>query len=385
MLTMAVGHSDDVFAADAIADVIATCREQLGTAIPKAGLLVSSFESFDPSILDAVAAAFPAARIAGATSAAELSHVAGYREDSITLALFASDDIDITVGLGDGLSTDLAAACRSAVDAVLTGVTREPRLCIVLADSANADPALMLTTIRGLLPPDVTAIGGGSARSDLASITPTYQFAGDRITEDGIALLLFSGPLRHSVAVGTGWKAIGSRGVITAVDRNLIKEIDGAPAMEFIHRYLDSTGPASFGNPLAIYEPGVDEPYLRVALGSNDDDGSVSIIGSVPVGSAIQLTTANTSDLLEGAAGALSRAAESFPGGGQPEAALVFSCMVRKYLLGSKTAHETELTRAALPGLPFAGLYCTGEIGPIAPGIGSHFLNETFIALLLGT
>ena len=62
-----------------------------------------------------------------------------------------------------------------------------------------------------------------------------------------------------------------------------------------------------------------------------------------------------------------------------------FQLEAAQYLLGSKTAHETELTRTALPGLPFAGLYCTGEIGPIAPGIGSHFLNETFVALLLGT
>ena len=105
MLTMAVGHSDDVDAADAIAEVIAACRVQLGEALPKAGLLVSSFESFDPSILGAVTAAFPTARIAGVTSAAELSSTVGYREDSITLALFASDDIDIGVGLGEGLAT----------------------------------------------------------------------------------------------------------------------------------------------------------------------------------------------------------------------------------------------------------------------------------------
>ena len=89
--------------------------------------------------------------------------------------------------------------------------------------------------------------------------------------------------------------------------------------------------------------------------------------------------------ILAGASGALAQAAEAFPGGGRPQAALVFSCMVRKYLLGSRTDQETALTRAALPDLPFAGLYCTGEIGPITPGAGSRFLNETFVALLLGT
>jgi len=384
MLKMAVGHSDDVDVGDAIAEVIAACRTQLGDALPKAGLLVSSFDTFDRSILDAVTAAFPTARIAGGTAAAELSSVAGYREDSITLALFASDDIEITVGLGDGLAADQDGACRMAIEAALQGVTREPKLCIVLANSAVSDPAAMLPVIRDLLPPGVTVIGGGSARSELGLITPTYQFSGDHITADGLIVMIFSGPIHHSVAIGTGWKPIGSRGIVTRADRNLIREIDGKPAMDFLHRYLDVTGPASFGNPMAIYEPGVEEPYLRVAL-ATDDAGAVSIIGSVPVGAVIQLTTANTTDLLAGASGALTRAAEAFPDGMQPQAALVFSCMVRKYLLGSRTDQETALTRAALPDLPFAGLYCTGEIGPIGPDGASRFLNETFVALLLGT
>ncbi|HEY7131441.1 MAG TPA: FIST N-terminal domain-containing protein [Candidatus Limnocylindrales bacterium] len=385
MLTMAVGHSDDVDAADAIAAAIAECRAGLGDARPQAGLLVSSFEAFDPSILGTVKAAFPTATIAGATSAAEVSHLGGYQEDSITLALFASDEVGITVGLGVGLASDPERACRDAVEAVLADVTREPRLCIVLANSAATDPAVMLGTIRSLLPDGVTVIGGGSARSGLGLITPTYQFAGDRLTEDGIVLLLFSGPLRHSVAIGMGWKPIGTRGVVTASDHNLLREIDGRPALEFVNRYLDSIGPASFGNPLAIYEPGSDEPYLRVALRGDAEAGTIALIGSVPIGSAIQLTTASADDLLEGTTDALRRAAETYPTDGRPEAALVFSCMVRKYLLGSKTGRETELTKAALPDLPFAGMYCTGEISPIGDGRGPRFLNETFVALLLGT
>src|SRR3954447_17503951 len=75
MLTMAVGHSDDVDAGDAIAEVIAACRTQLGDAVPKAGLLVSSFDTFDRSILGTVTAPFPTAQTAGGTSAAELSSV----------------------------------------------------------------------------------------------------------------------------------------------------------------------------------------------------------------------------------------------------------------------------------------------------------------------
>ena len=48
----------------------------------------------------------------GASSSAEVSSVGGFKEDSIALALFASDIVDVTVGLGTGLGEDVDAACR---------------------------------------------------------------------------------------------------------------------------------------------------------------------------------------------------------------------------------------------------------------------------------
>ena len=46
MLRMAVGHSDEVDAADAIAVAIYQCRDQLGGLAPQAGFLVAAFDSF---------------------------------------------------------------------------------------------------------------------------------------------------------------------------------------------------------------------------------------------------------------------------------------------------------------------------------------------------
>ena len=37
------------------------------------------------------------------------------------------------------------------------------------------------------------------------------------------------------------------------------------------------------------------------------------------------------------------------------------------------------------PSVPLAGFYCAGEIGPIGGATSSRFLNETFVAVLLGT
>ncbi|MGZ3631917.1 MAG: FIST signal transduction protein [Candidatus Limnocylindrales bacterium] len=383
---MAVGSSDDVDPMDAIATAIEQCRIALGGLIPQAGILISAYESFDTTLVAAVRAAFPGVTVMGSTSAAEISSVSGYLEDSITLALFASDSADVTVGFGAGLGVVVDAACRAAADEALAATRREPRVCVVLADGFAIDPQLTLDAMARALPDGVVIVGGGSARRDLVTMTPTYQFCNERTAQDGVAVLLFSGPVAYSVAVGTGWRALGATGTVTRAKDGLVEEIDGRPAVEFLAPYLDVTGPASFGNPLAVVELGNDRSYLRAIVGSDPTSGALSVFGSVPVGATVQLTTASTDDILTGTREALARAAAHFPAGKQPEAALMFSCMVRKFLLGSRTKVEAELARAQFgASMPLAGLYCAGEIGPIGRAATSRFLNETFVTVLLGT
>jgi hypothetical protein len=206
------------------------------------------------------------------------------------------------------------------------------------------------------------------------------------VTQDGVVLLLFSGPVAWSTAIGTGWRTIGATGTVTRARVGEVHEIDGHPAIEFVRRYLDVTGPASFGNPLAIVEAGGDESYLRAIVGSDPASGSVLTPGSIPVGATVQLTTANTDDILAGTKAALARATAAFPAGSHPEAALIFSCAVRRFLLGSRTRVETELARSEYGlDMPVAGFYCSGEFGPIRGTATSRLLNETFVTLLLGT
>ena len=386
MLTMAVGHSDDVDAGVAIAAAIEQCRAALAGRTPTAGMLISVYETFDASLVAAVRAAFPGVHVMGTSSAAEVSSVEGFLEDSLTLALFASDTADITTGLGAGLGVDVDAACRAAVAEAQPATGLEPKLGVVFAESLVQDPQVTLDAMARALPPGVMLVGGGSARRDLATLTPTFQFCDDRIAQDGVALLLFSGQVAFSVAVGTGFRVLGPPGVVTRSEHGVVGEIDGRPATEFLAPYLDQTGPAAFGNPLAVAEVGTDGSYLRAIVGSDPTTGAVSLFGSVPVGATVQLTTANTDDILAGTKDALARATADFPADAHPEAALMFSCMVRKSLLGSRTRVEAELAGAEFGStFPLVGLYCAGEVGPIRGDATSSFLNETFVTVLLGT
>jgi small ligand-binding sensory domain FIST len=110
------------------------------------------------------------------------------------------------------------------------------------------------------------------------------------------------------------------------------------------------------------------------------------VAGQVPVGAVVQVTTADTDDILGGTRAALMRATDRFPAGVKPQAALIFSCAVRRFLLGSRTRVEAEIARSILgPRLPMAGIYCNGEIGPVHGVETSRYFNETFVAILLGT
>ncbi|HYC07091.1 MAG TPA: FIST C-terminal domain-containing protein, partial [Candidatus Binatia bacterium] len=293
---------------------------------------------------------------------------------------------EFTAGFAEGLATDAETACRAAAAEALAATTEEPRLAIVFVNPYSVDPQRTSAAMTRALPEGVVMVGGGSARLELGVQTPTYQFCGDRVADDGVAVLLLSGRLAISVAVGTGWRTLGDRGTVTAVRGGSLEAIDGQPASDFLRRYLDLTGPPPSGNPLAVVESGTDRSYLRAIMGADASTGVVRIHGGVPVGATVQLTTAGTDEILAGTRDAIARAQADFPVDARPEAALMFSCMIRKYLLGTRTRVEAEMARQAYgPGIPLAGLYCAGEIGPVSEGGTSRFLNETFVTVLLGT
>jgi hypothetical protein len=383
MLTMVVGQSDDVDPAAAVAVAIEQCRAQLGDKSPQAGILFSALDVFDASLPATIRAAFPSIQLVGSTSSAEMSSIAGYLEDSVALALFASDEVDFTVGYAADVSLDAGAAAHQAATQALAATSKLPKVCVVITEQTSAQQ--VVESLRDELPPGVLLIGGAAGRQELGGRLPTYQFWNDQISNTGLVVLLLAGPVAYSSAVGTGWRTLGPTGTVTRSAYGAIEEIDGKPAADWASSYLDLIEPRTLGNPLAVQDPGSDDWYLRVVLGKTDTGALVSP-GQVPVGAKVQLTTTNPDDMLAATSKALDDARAAFPGTSEPSAALIFSCAVRKYLLGTRTGREVALAKDQLVSdLPIAGMYCIGEIAPIGADQGSHFLNETFVTLLLGT
>jgi hypothetical protein len=64
----------------------------------------------------------------------------------------------------------------------------------------------------------------------------------------------------------------------------------------------------------------------------------------------------------------------------------MFTCCTRRYLLGTRTEEETQITQRLLPpDLPLAGLYSYGEIAPVTLAEKGRLNHEAFVLLLLGS
>src|SRR3954466_5601611 len=106
MFRMAVGHSHDIDLEIALETVFAECEAGLEGASPKAAILFAAWDLDHPAVLDAIHERYPGIDVAGATTAGEMSSVVGFAEDSLAIAMFASDSVDMTSGLGANLWED---------------------------------------------------------------------------------------------------------------------------------------------------------------------------------------------------------------------------------------------------------------------------------------
>ena len=392
MFRMAVGHSDDIDVDVALEAVFSECDAAIAGVVPTAALLFAPWEADHQAIVAAVRARYPGIALTGTSSAGEMSSVMGFQQDSIALALFASDTVDITVGIGHDLALDPAAAIRQAVDSARRGTEQASTLCIAMPTIGVVEAGLVLEGLRSALGPTVPILGGGASSQDPVedpAATQGRQFADDEVVDGGLAILLFSGPLDYSFGVETGWRGVGPRATVTRVEDGRVIEIDGRPAVEFFERYLgDSAGqPPPVANPLAVFAtPDGSTFYLRAATALHQETGEISFFGTLPEGSTVQLTVAGTEEIVDGARASVSSALARFPEGRTPEAALLFACVVRRFLLGTRTGREMDVVRDIVGAeMPIAGFYCMGEIAPFVDGELSRFHNATMVSVLLAS
>lgn len=381
-----VGHSEDVDTTAALEDLLEQCTEGLDGRTPNAALLFSGIDLDHKMLLEGINNAWPGIRLIGCTTDGEISSEKGFCEDSVTLFLFCSDTVQFSTGLGRNLSSDVEAACRQAVAEALSKTSQKPSICLTMPESLTASGHKVVSSLVSEFGSSVPLFG--ATAGDQYRFKSTRQFHQNEILSDCVPVLLFSGPLKYSVGVATGWKPIGEPGLVTRAEGSTVYEIDGRPAIDFYRKYFGEKV-SFFGDcPLAILGEANLVQYLRASGNEADPKtGAIVYFADVPQGSLVQITMTDREAILAGCAKSLDTAVKSFPPGSIPAAAIVFSCAARKSLLGTRVGEEHNAILAKLPAsLPVCGFYGYGEVGPEENGREvSRFHNETFVTLLIGS
>ncbi|WP_427159180.1 FIST signal transduction protein [Aliinostoc sp. HNIBRCY26] len=382
MFKIVVGHSNDPDSFAAVEEVIQQCTTSLNGHIPQAGILFTAIDFDHILILQKIHQVFPGIELIGGTTDGEISSVLEFQQDSVTLMLFYSDEIEIFAGVGVQVSVDPVKATQQAVAQAKAKTTKLPQLCLTHPESLTTSGVSILKGLKLALGEKFPIFGGLAA--DQSKYQQTYQFFQTQVLSDSVPILLFSGNILFSHGVASGWFPIGKTSKVTKVEKNIVYEIDDQPALEFYRRYLGTLSP-SIEYPIAVFADDEVNFYLRAPIAHDEITGSITFFADVPEQATIQMAEAGHEDILTAAHASFINAVNNYPGK-KPAGVLFFSCVARRQILGMQAQQEYQTTRNYVNQfLPACGFYSNGEIAPINSTGQTHFHNETFVTLILGT
>ena len=383
MFKVVVSHSNDPDSVEAVAEILEQCLESLAGETPQAGILFAACDFDHSLILKQIKQQFPQLELIGGTSSAEISSRLGFQQDSLTLMLFCSDEIEITAGIGYRAFQNPRVAVQQAIAQAQSKSGQQMSLCLSFIDGLHLGSSTKIveaieTELNGKIP-----VFGGVTADDL-KFEQTYQFYQREVCTDAIAMLIFSGKLLFSAGIGNGWHSLSKPKKVTKAEKNILYEIDGKPALEFYQYYLNDSSP-SLKYPLAVFEDHSDRFYLRVPNAYDARSNSIQFFADIAPGATVQIMETNAERILDSSQTSIANALKNYPGT-EPAAAIFFSCATRSNILGTKAAAEYQAISSHLKSAcPSIGFYTYGEIAPLQKN-GAIFLHhETAISLILGT
>ncbi|MDG9669104.1 FIST C-terminal domain-containing protein [Hahella sp. CR1] len=283
-----------------------------------------------------------------------------------------------------GVGEQPAQTARTALSDALQACGDDKPTCMFMVSDFRADASQIEKVLE--FETDIPIVGGFAADDNkMASCT---LYANRRALSDAVVVMTASGELHFDISIGNTLNAVGQPGVIDKAEGATIFSIDGTDAMDFIERET--------GKPVLQSDRGItslsiidsDEPDIT-RLRSIVPDFSVSerflgLYGGIEQGKTVQVCLAQPETIISEVYSIAEKARKR---GVKPVAALIVSCVGRKWLLGHEIEHEIRaLAEHFGSALPIAGFPSFGEIGPLKTAKGysrNLFHNMTYVLLLI--
>ncbi|MBU3153387.1 FIST signal transduction protein [Clostridium estertheticum] len=381
---VAIAHSIELDSFLAVTELIEDCELQLDKHHPTAGILYASIDVDHQLVLDKIYEKWPELQLIGCTTDGEFSSECEYVEDSLVLTLFISEEIKIVSGFINNTAIDMRKECSQVLSESIIRLGQNPNLCILFSDVIKTSGETVMEQLTTVTDGKLPIVGGISA--DSWRFTDSKQFYNKVSSQSISPFLLLAGSFDFSFGMDSGWNPLGDMGTITKSQGNVIYEIDHKPALEFYSNILGENVKATLELPIAVYDDNGDFCFMRTSFENYDNNiGSMTYLGNVPVGYKVRITMVNRESILEGAKSSINHAIRTFPSNKLPVIALCFSCSARRVLLGTRTKEEGQSLQEKIgESVKFVGFYSYGEFCPNLNELTNKFYNETFVTVLLG-
>jgi small ligand-binding sensory domain FIST len=244
---------------------------------------------------------------------------------------------------------------------------------LIFADPFQTDSERLVEMLSHAYP-DVPILGG-LASGDFEERC-AYLFGNDEVYGNGAVGLAVGGEYTLFPLLSQGCEPIGEPWTITKVrKKNLITTISNRPAFALLVDTLDNLSPELqrrarrnllIGLAADEYSPTLERGsfLIRQLIGIDRHTGALAIGATPRQGQTLQfqMRDAMTADL---DLRELLILAKVDLAGRQPVAAVLCTCNGRGFNLFGESHHDAKLITQEFSDLPLAGLFCSGEIGPV--------------------
>lgn len=304
---------------------------------------------------------------------------------------------DAAVAVVAGCMPDVSLTSFALSPQEIARIAEDPRgLSSTVSSGAETKAFVMVgdpftANIDGLLRafnevyPGIPVIGGMA--SGARSPGETALLLDDHTFRQGAVGVELAGPVSVDAVVSQGCRPIGPLLTVTGADANVIKRLDDVPAVMQIQELVEELPEEDrvlLQNGLFVGRAidssremfGRGDFLIRGVVGVDRRTGAIAIGDFVEKGETVQFHLRDAETAKEDLEMMLTPQSLF----GQPSCAVLFSCNGRGTRLYDHSDGDVSAVNAFFKGMPVAGFFCAGEIGPIG---GKNFLHGHTASLAL--
>ncbi len=252
----------------------------------------------------------------------------------------------------------------------------DTKLILMLADPYSMPMDQVLHAFNHYFP-NLPLIGGMASAGNMAGAN--MLVLNRLVLRNGAVGVALAGDFEADIIVSQGCRPIGQPYHVTQAERNLMYELDDAPALERIREMVNDLSDEErdlldnglmVGRAVNVTQEslGRGDFLVRGVLGIDRSSGAVAIGDYISDQEIVQFHVRDQMTALEDLELMLLPQMFTTP----PKGALLFSCNGRGTRLYDHPNGDIEIVQKVLGNIALAGFFCAGEIGPIG---GKNFLH----------